>query len=330
MPPVLRSPYLAVCLLIAALIVARPPVAAAAATGRAAAADAALDEPTFSFQIPGGSLDAALVAFTNITGWSVKVASDARLDGLVSPGVTGVHTAQSALALLLQGTGLTARLSGFHVVALDVQGIAERVEVTGRVGYQADATETATRTYGPLRDVPQAVTVVTRSTIADQSMQSMGDVLRYVPGIGVAQGEGNRDTAVFRGTSSTSDFYVDGLKDDVQYFRDLYNVERVEALKGPNAMIFGRGGAGGVVNRATRQADWTRTREATLQAGSFENRRATFDVGDRVGDASSARTTAVYENSGSYRDGVSLERYGINPTVAFVPVPGTIKRAGYE
>ncbi len=85
-------------------------------------------------------------------------------------------------------------------------------------------------------------------------------------------------------TSSTSDFYVDGLRDDVQYYRDLYNVERVEALKGPNAMIFGRGGAGGVINRSTRQADWSRVREATLQAGSSDNRRATFDLGDRLGN----------------------------------------------
>ncbi len=123
---------------------------------------------------------------------------------------------------------------------------------------------------------------------------------------------------------------MDGLRDDVQYFRDLYNVERVEALKGPNAMIFGRGGAGGVVNRATRQADWSRTREATLQAGSFGNRRATFDAGNRLGNTAAARATAVYENSDSYRDGVSLERYGVNPTVAFVPGAGTVLRAGYE
>ena len=109
-------------------------------------------------------------------------------------------------------------------------------------------TDTATRTYTPLINVPQAITVVTRAMIVDQSMQGLADVVRYVPGVGMAQGEGNRDAAVFRGNSSTSDFFVDGIRDDVQYVRDLYNVERVEALKGPNAMIFGRGGAGGVLN----------------------------------------------------------------------------------
>ena len=89
-------------------------------------------------------------------------------------------------------------------------------------------------------------------------MQSLADAVRYVPGAGMAQGEGNRDTIILRGNSSTSDFFVDGVRDDVEYFRDLYNIDRVEALKGPNAMIFGRGGAGGVINRVTRQADWER------------------------------------------------------------------------
>src|SRR4051794_1065968 len=322
-----RPPAFPVVLVLSVLL----PSAAAAERAAGAPAHAAAEQtPTFAFDIPPGPLDAAIHTFTQMTGWTVAVAHGARLDGLTTPGASGVYTAERALGVLLQGTGLGARLSGINAVTLDVQGLAERVEVTGRAGYHTDASDTATRTYAPLRDVPQAVTVITRSTISDQSMQSMGDVLRYVPGIGVAQGEGNRDTAVFRGTSSTSDFYVDGLRDDVQYFRDLYNVERVEALKGPNAMIFGRGGAGGVVNRATRQADWNRTREATLQTGSFANRRATFDVGNRLANTAAARATAVYENSDSYRDGVSLERYGVNPTVAFVPGPGTVLRAGYE
>lgn len=302
------------------------PVRSAIGATRAARFEA----PTYQFEIAPGPLAAALDAFHAVTGSTVAVASGASLDGLSTPGAVGVYTADRALALLLDGTGLAARLTGVQSFTLDVQGVNERVEVVGRAGYHAEASDTATRTHVPLRDVPQAITVVTRATMADQSMQSLGDVLRYVPGVGTAQGEGNRDTAVFRGTSSTSDFYVDGLRDDVQYFRDLYNVERVEALKGPNAMIFGRGGAGGVINRSTRQADWSRVREATVQAGSFDNRRATFDVGDRLGNASAARATAVYENSGSYRDGVSLERYGVNPTFAFVPGPGTIVRTGYE
>ena len=97
-------------------------------------------------------------------------------------------------------------------------------------------------------------------------MQSIADTIRYVPGVGIAQGEGNRDNPIFRGNSSNSDMYVDGIRDDVQYFRDLYNIERVDVLKGPNAMIFGRGGSGGLINRATKQADWSNAREMNFQS----------------------------------------------------------------
>ena len=93
--------------------------------------------------------------------------------------------------------------------------------------------------------------------IADQAMQSMADVTRYIPGVTMGQGEGNRDQPTIRGNSTTATFFVDGMRDDVQYFRDLYNVERVEALKGANALIFGRGIGGGVINRVTKEAGWT-------------------------------------------------------------------------
>ena len=140
---------------------------------------------------------------------------------------------------------------------LEIAVFHESVAVEGAgTGYAVPVVSSATRTSTPLRDVPQAVSVVSRALIADQRMSSMADVTRYMPGVGFAQGEGNRDTPILRGNSTTADFFVDGVRDDVQYFRDVYNVERVEALKGPNAMIFGRGGVGGVLNRVTRQADW--------------------------------------------------------------------------
>jgi catecholate siderophore receptor len=197
-------------------------------------------------------------------------------------------------------------------------------------GYLTERSRTATKTDTPLIDVPQSVSVVARDLIRDQSMQSLADVARYVPGAGMAQGEGNRDTIILRGNSSTSDFFLDGVRDDVEYFRDLYNVDRIEVLKGPNAMIFGRGGAGGVVNRVTRQADWDGGREVTLQGGSWDNRRATFDVGAGLSDAVALRVTGMYEDSDSYRDGVGLERQGVNPTAAFRLGDDTTMRLSYE
>lgn len=198
------------------------------------------------------------------------------------------------------------------------------------MGYQAQRTATATRTDTPLRDVPQSVTVTTQQAIRDLSMQNLQDVLRYTPGAGFAQGEGNRDAPVLRGNSTTASLFVDGIRDDVEYYRDLYNVDRVEVLLGPNAMIFGRGGAGGVVNRVTKQADWNRIREVRLQAGSFDNRRATFDVGQGITENAAFRVTGMYEDSESYRDGVEIRRHGINPTLAFRIGNSTAFRIGYE
>jgi catecholate siderophore receptor len=197
-------------------------------------------------------------------------------------------------------------------------------------GYLAERSRTATKTLTPLLDVPQSVSVVTRDLIADQSMQGLADLVRYVPGAGMAQGEGNRDTVILRGNSSTSDFFVDGVRDDVEYFRDLYNLDRVEVLKGPNAMIFGRGGAGGVVNRVTRQADWQPVRELSLEGGSWDHRRATFDLGGAASDRVAARVMGVYEDSGSYRDGVDFERRGVNPTFAWQAGDATLVRLSYE
>ena len=239
-------------------------------------------------------------------------------------------TLRSAIGLTL---ALAAIPAAYADDAAEAPTPLPKVTVTGEhesEGYLVDRSRTAMKTDTPLIDVPQSVSVVTRDLIQDQSMQSLADVARYVPGAGMAQGEGNRDTIILRGNSSTADFFVDGVRDDVEYFRDLYNVDRVEALKGPNAMIFGRGGAGGVINRVTRQANWDAVREVSLQGGSWDNRRATFDVGAGVTETAAFRVTGMYEDSESYRDGVALERQGINPTAAFRLGEDTELRLSYE
>ncbi|MBC3882885.1 TonB-dependent siderophore receptor [Undibacterium sp. LX40W] len=196
--------------------------------------------------------------------------------------------------------------------------------------YLVKQTSTATKTDTLLRDTPQAITVVSQELIRDQAMQSMADVIRYVPGVVTAQGEGNRDTAVFRGNSSTGDFFVDGIRDDVQYYRDFYNIESVEALKGSNAMIFGRGGSGGVINRVTKQAQWTPVTEASVSLGSWNNRRATVDLGRALDQNFAFRVTGMAENSESYRTGYTLNRSGVNPTLAIRAGENTSVVLGYE
>jgi catecholate siderophore receptor len=206
------------------------------------------------------------------------------------------------------------------------------VYVTGQrpEGYSVDRSTTAMRTNTPLRDIPQSMTLIPSTLIRDQSMQSITDVIRYAPGVGSSQGENNRDTVVLRGTTSTSDFYVNGVRDDVQYFRDLYNIDVVEVLKGPNAMIFGRGGGGGVINRVTKVAEWEPAREISLQIGSYSDARLMTDIGGVFSDTFAGRVTAMYENTNGYRDGYTLERYGVNPTASFKPGDKTLLTLGYE
>ena len=213
---------------------------------------------------------------------------------------------------------------------LQVAGTHHTVTVTDSAGYQAVAISSGTKTLTPLRDVPQSVTVVGRELMADQMMMSMGDVVRYVPGITAIQGENNRDQVVIRGNNTSADFFLDGMRDDVQYYRDLYNVERVEALKGPDAMIFGRGGGGGVINRETKDAGFTPIREITLLGGSYDNKRFTADFDQPLNDKVALRFNALYENSGSFRDYVGLKRFGLSPTVAIAPTERTKITLGYE
>lgn len=213
-------------------------------------------------------------------------------------------------------------------IVLQPDTVIETVTVSGTP--PAARVTSATKTDTPLRDVPQAVSIVSRDLIDEQRMQAMADVVRYMPGVGIAQGEGNRDAPIMRGNATTSDFFVDGVRDDVQYVRDTYNVERVEALKGPNALAFGRGGAGGVINRVSRQADWSPSREVGVQLGSWNDRRVTTDLGAAVNANMAVRVTGMYQAADSYRDGVGLERYGLNPTASFAVSGATTIRVGYE
>jgi len=207
--------------------------------------------------------------------------------------------------------------------------VKDSITVEAPTGYQTPATSSATKTLTPLRDVPQSVTVVTRELMQDQLMTSMGDVVRYVPGISLHQGENNRDQVVIRGNSSSADFFVDGVRDDVQYYRDLYNLDRVEALKGPNAMIFGRGGGGGVINQVTKEALFGSLREVSLQGGSYDNKRATADVDQPLSDKVALRVNGLYEDSGSFR-GVGLQRSGVAPALTIAPDEATKITLGYE
>jgi catecholate siderophore receptor len=151
-----------------------------------------------------------------------------------------------------------------------------------------------------------------------------------VPGVAIHQGEGNRDELVIRGVDSSANFFVNGFRDDVQYFRDLYNTQSLEILRGPSALTFGRGVGGGLVNRTLKEAEFMRFYEATAQTGSYWNRRFTFDANQPINPDVAFRLNMMYEGSDTFRDYGHLERYGINPTITWRPTKYTKVRLSYE
>ncbi|WP_445948148.1 TonB-dependent receptor [Sphingorhabdus sp.] len=202
---------------------------------------------------------------------------------------------------------------------VDASDDSRTIIVTGMGdGYLASNSVTATKTDTPLIDIPQTINVVTREQLDDQAHHSLADILRYIPGTTVGQGEGNRDQITLRGQNTTADFFLDGVRDDVQYYRGLYNIERVEILKGPYALIFGRGGGGGIINRVQKSPvidDFIYAGPASIN--SFGAYDASVDLNTPLSGAAAVRINAVYESLDSHRDYVGGERYAGNPYVAF-------------
>ena len=198
-----------------------------------------------------------------------------------------------------------------------VEALEEVIYVYGtRERYREEETGSATRTPTPIEQLPQSVFVVTRDVIDDQAMTGLGDLVRYVPGVTMGQGEGHRDAPVFRGNLTTSDFFVDGMRDDLQYLRDLYNVERVDVLKGASALVFGRGTGGGALNRVTKHANGDRVRGLDLLLGTDGQSRLAADLSDQMGERLAGRVNLVIEESDSYRDEVEIARHGISPALS--------------
>ena len=205
----------------------------------------------------------------------------------------------------------------------------EEIVVKGKVLYSDQVT--ALKTPIPIIDVPQTLSIVTDDEIRKQGFREIGDIVRYTPGVNTSQGEGHRDAVVFRGVRSTADFYLDGVRDDVQYYRSLYNLEQVEILRGPNALLFGRGGTGGIINRVTKKA------VLDDQFGSFDMGADTFGAFDfavdynvSTGEKSALRINFHSDTLENHRDFYDGDRYGFNPTLRLEISPVTTLDLSYE
>lgn len=182
--------------------------------------------------------------------------------------------------------------------------------------YNLPTASSATKIEAPLRDIPQTVNVVSQSLLRDQGARSMQDVLKAVPGIGLSHGDGQRDQVTIRGFSAIADQFIDGLRDDALYFRDLSNIEQVEVVKGPASVLYGRGSSGGLINRISKKPGVDRS-EASVQFGSWNQRRGEFDVARNFNENGVAfRVTGAVERADSYRDKQFLDREAFAPSLS--------------
>jgi catecholate siderophore receptor len=173
----------------------------------------------------------------------------------------------------------------------------------------------ALKTPTPIIDVPQSLSITKADDISIRGFDSIGDIVDYTPGVSMSQGEGHRDAVVFRGVRSTADFFVDSVRDDVQYYRPLYNVEQVEILRGPNALLFGRGGAGGILNRVTKKGVIGEEFNGySLAIDTFGGAEAAVDSNVAINENTAFRINAYYNTFENHRDYSDGEGYGVNPT----------------
>ncbi len=182
--------------------------------------------------------------------------------------------------------------------------------------YNPPTAVSATKIEAPLRDIPQTVNVVPQTVLRDQAARSMQDVLKSVPGVGLSHGDGQRDQVTIRGFSAIADQFIDGMRDDALYFRDLSNIEQVEVIKGPASVLYGRGSSGGLINRISKKPGVDRN-EVSLQVGSWNQRRGEFDLARNYSDNGVAfRVTGALERADSYRDQQFLEREALAPSLS--------------
>ncbi|MFL9924845.1 TonB-dependent siderophore receptor [Herbaspirillum lusitanum] len=181
--------------------------------------------------------------------------------------------------------------------------------------YVAPTSVSGTKSEAPLRDVPQTINVVPAQVMRDQGALSIQDALKNVPGLGLSTGDGQRDQVFIRGFTAIGDQFVDGFRDDALYFRDLSNVESLEVIKGPAAVLYGRGSSGGLINRVTKKPGID-INDVGVTLTSFAGRRAEVDVGRGAGDGVvSWRLTGAVERGDNYRAQQFIDRTAIAPSM---------------
>lgn len=311
-------------------------VFAVSAVALAAQAPATPQPPASSGSIEGSVLDqtrdSIVGAAVQLIGESPATALSTTSDasgafafGPLSAGTYRIRVEKSGFQAVDEPVAVGGGNVNLPPVVLEPSHVKMSVDVIAAADYQVAATSTATRTPTLLLDIPQSIQSIPRRVIEEQTALSLRDVLRNAPGVSPSLGEGRRDQINIRGFSATNDEYIDGVKDDALYYRDLSNVETVDVLRGPAAVLFGRGSSGGLINRVTKKPDSERPLgELRVVGGNYSTKRIDVDGSQPWFDGQLAgRLTGAFEDSGSYRDFAHLERYTFSPALLWKPSDST-------
>ena len=170
----------------------------------------------------------------------------------------------------------------------------------------------------PIKDTPQSITVLPEQVLEERALFTLRDALRTVPGISLAAGEGGGrqgDNLTLRGFPAGNDIYIDGVRDLGQYGRDTFNLESVEVLKGPSAVLFGRGSTGGVINQVSKSPKLTPFYEFSGTVGNGPQGRVAVDVNQPIGGSGALRLNLMgFKGETVGRDYVDQQRLGAAPS----------------
>jgi len=188
---------------------------------------------------------------------------------------------------------------------------------------------TATRTETPVRYVPQAIDSVKTSSVLDYGTNDLGTALSGIPNVSNAA-DTRFDSLRIRGFDASNDFYLDGIRDDSQYVRDLHNIERIEVLKGPAAVLYGRGSQGGIVNRVSKAPQFGRHSTLEAQVASDDLRSLYADLSTDLTDNVSLRLNMGNQDGNSFRDNISSSRQLFAPSILWQLTPDLNWLVQYE
>ena len=224
----------------------------------------------------------------------------------------------------LAGLGLAQAVSATELDAAPI-ATAPPVDSTEVSGVKIDAKRVAdpssSKFTAPLLDTPRSVTVIPSKIIEQTAATSLADILRTSPGITFGAGEGGQplaDRPFIRGQSSGNNVFVDGVRDTGGQTREVFNLEQVEVIKGPDSVYSGRGSGGGSINLSSKTPKLDTFVAGSAAGGTDNYYRVTADGNYAFGKNAAFRLNLMATGGDTPgRDSVDFKRWGLAPSLAF-------------